>query len=179
MTDDDQAALNQDLAELRRSLASEAPSPELGTTLGRYARAHPRRRATARHASRWPWAAAIAALVVGSGVVWQARQDDIDAVTSPEPAWQDPMSAASGDFIPLSYGAIADEGDAFTIVRVKLDRMALVHAGLALPLPVEDEFIDADLLIGIDGSVFGIRFVEHGSPGGAMWHGEPALEESI
>lgn len=179
MTDDNQAALNQDLAELRRSLASEAPSSELGTTLGDYARAHSRRRATARHASRWPWAAAIAALVVGSGVVWQARQDDIGATMSPEPVSAVDRPSALGGFVPLSYGALAVEADTFTVVRVKLDRMALVHAGLALPSPVNSEFVDADLLIGIDGSVFGIRFVEHDSPGGAVRHGEPALEESI
>lgn len=179
MTDDDQAALSRDLAELRRSLASEAPSPELGTTLGRYARAHPRRRATARHASRWPWAAVAAAVAVGLIAVWNQRQDDVDAAMPPQPAWEGPVAAGLDGFIPLGYGAIADERDAFTVVRVKLDRMALVQAGLALPVPVEDQFVDADLLLGIDGTVFGIRFLEQRLPNAMNRRAEESTEESI
>lgn len=175
----DEVVLSRDLAELRRSLAGVLPSPELGSTLGRYARTHPRRRSRPRIARTWSWAAAAATVLVGVSMIWNAAQHDSDAETPPLSVREDPMSTDSDAFIPVGYGAMLDDRDAFTVVRVKLDRMALVHAGLSLPLPVNREFVDADLMIGVDGTVIGIRFVEQRPTIAGRRQEEGSTEESI
>ncbi len=173
-----QASLDGNIEDLRRSLSRVEPSPEVGAALAHFARAHPRERSHATPVNRWSLAAA-AAVVLGLALVWDHRPYESDAVPSQDLAGDVSMSASEQRFMPLSYGVVGDEFDQFTVIRVKLDRIALLQAGITMPISASRGFVDADLLIGIDGTVVGIRFLEQPLPRAVSRPDQNSEEESI
>jgi hypothetical protein len=63
-------------------------------------------------------------------------------------------------FVPLGYGSALDLQDGGQMVRVELPRSALARFGLPMNMNRANEKIKADVLVGADGLVRAIRFVQ-------------------
>ena len=64
------------------------------------------------------------------------------------------------DFMPLGYLSPATLQDGGQIIRVELPRSALVNFGLPVNMDRYHEKVKADVLLGVDGLVHAIRFVQ-------------------
>ena len=121
-----------------------------------------------------------AAAIVGFTATEILRQEptpnggQLQSVAAPiEPA------RANAEFMPLPYGRAIEYGEGFTVIRAKLGRMGLLHAGVPLSNPLQGGFVDAELLLGADGTVRGIRFIDPVLPT-AQTNTEPhRLEDQI
>lgn len=157
---DEQLALSAELAAIRRSNARLEPSPTLRDSLGRHARSHPRGTRHVR-ASRWLRAAVV--VMAAAGLAWWGTSRIERGVTELPPALVavDPAPDRLAGFIRVGFAGNPEGPQAYTVVRARLGRMGLVNAGLLMPSPAANEFVDADLLLGIDGTVVGVRFIGH------------------
>ena len=63
------------------------------------------------------------------------------------------------DFLPVTYGSMANLGAGGQIVRVELPRTTMANFGLPVNMERSDERIKADVLLGVDGLAHAIRFV--------------------
>lgn len=130
----------------------------------------------------WRNAAAVAATaaviaVTAFGVLRPASTPDprqppsISAVVEP--------ARAGDEFMPLPYGRTIERGEEFTVVRVRLGLMGLLHAGVPLPNPLQGGFVNAELLLGGDGAVKGIRFIDPVRPTDSHNIEQTRLEDQI
>ena len=175
---DEQLALSAELAAVRRSITRLEPSPVLRDSLNRYARLHPRggHRRMAGRRLQVAVVAAVAAVAIGLAFWSLSRTERGTTQTPPALAAADPAPGGLDGFIRVRY---ALEGpQAYTVVRARLGRMGLVSAGLAVPAPAGSAFVDADLLLDIDGTVIGIRFVEQGPRKAGSSAGQRPQEDS-
>ncbi len=63
------------------------------------------------------------------------------------------------DFIPVTYGGVANLADGGRMVRVELPRLAMASFGLPVNMDRANEKVKADVLMGVDGLAHAIRFV--------------------
>ena len=63
------------------------------------------------------------------------------------------------DFLPVTYGSMANLDAGGQIVRVELPRATMASFGLPVNMERADERIKADVLLGVDGLAHAIRFV--------------------
>lgn len=63
------------------------------------------------------------------------------------------------DFLPVTYGGIANLADGGRMVRVQLPRSAMASFGLPVNMDRANEWVKADVLVGVDGLAHAIRFV--------------------
>jgi hypothetical protein len=63
------------------------------------------------------------------------------------------------DFLPVTYGGIANLADGGRMVRVELPRSAMASFGLPVNMDRANERVKADVLLGVDGLAHAIRFV--------------------
>ncbi len=63
------------------------------------------------------------------------------------------------DFIPVTYGGVANLADGGRMVRVELPRSAMASFGLPVNMDRANERVKADVLLGVDGLAHAIRFV--------------------
>ncbi len=63
------------------------------------------------------------------------------------------------DFLPVTYGGIANLADGGRMVRVELPRSAMASFGLPVNMDRANERVKADVLVGVDGLAHAIRFV--------------------
>jgi len=63
------------------------------------------------------------------------------------------------DFLPVTYGSMANLDAGGQIVRVELPRTTMANFGLPVNMERSDERIKADVLLGVDGLAHAIRFV--------------------
>jgi hypothetical protein len=63
------------------------------------------------------------------------------------------------DFLPVTYGGVANLEDGGRMVRVELPRSAMASFGLPVNMDRANERVKADVLLGVDGLAHAIRFV--------------------
>jgi hypothetical protein len=63
------------------------------------------------------------------------------------------------DFLPVTYGGMANLADGGRMVRVQLPRSAMASFGLPVNMDRANEWVKADVLVGVDGLAHAIRFV--------------------
>jgi hypothetical protein len=63
------------------------------------------------------------------------------------------------DFLPITYGWVANLADGGHMVRVELPRSAMASFGLPVNMDRANERVKADVLVGVDGLAHAIRFV--------------------
>jgi hypothetical protein len=63
------------------------------------------------------------------------------------------------DFLPVTYGGVANLADGGRMVRVELPRSAMASFGLPVNMDRANEKVKADVLLGVDGLAHAIRFV--------------------
>lgn len=63
------------------------------------------------------------------------------------------------DFLPVTYGGVANLADGGRMVRVQLPRSAMASFGLPVNMDRANEWVKADVLLGVDGLAHAIRFV--------------------
>jgi hypothetical protein len=63
------------------------------------------------------------------------------------------------DFLPVTYGGVANLADGGQMVRVELPRSAMASFGLPVNMDRANERVKADVLLGVDGLAHAIRFV--------------------
>jgi hypothetical protein len=63
------------------------------------------------------------------------------------------------DFLPVTYGGVANLADGGRMVRVELPRSAMASFGLPVNMDRANERVKADVLLGVDGLAHAIRFV--------------------
>jgi hypothetical protein len=63
------------------------------------------------------------------------------------------------DFLPVTYGGVANLADGGRMVRVELPRSAMASFGLPVNMDRANERVKADVLVGVDGLAHAIRFV--------------------
>ena len=63
------------------------------------------------------------------------------------------------DFLPVTYGGVANLADGGRMVRVELPRSAMASFGLPVNMDRANEKVKADVLVGVDGLAHAIRFV--------------------
>jgi hypothetical protein len=63
------------------------------------------------------------------------------------------------DFLPVTYGGVANLADGGRMVRVQLPRSAMASFGLPVNMDRANEWVKADVLVGVDGLAHAIRFV--------------------
>ncbi len=100
----------------------------------------------------WAFPAAAAAMVV-VGLLWNR---------APTPRREVPPVArqqAVAGFIPVHYGAPVRPMETLQVMRVELPRAELVRLGLPIGPEAANGMVKADVLLGEDGLVKGIRFV--------------------
>lgn len=68
-------------------------------------------------------------------------------------------SEIATDFIPVTYGGVANLADGGRMVRVELPRSAMASFGLPVNMDHANERVKADVLFGVDGLAHAIRFV--------------------
>jgi hypothetical protein len=68
-------------------------------------------------------------------------------------------SEIATDFIPVTYGGVANLADGGRMVRVELPRSAMASFGLPVNMDRANERVKADVLLGVDGLAHAIRFV--------------------
>ena len=127
----------------------------------------------------------VTATVATAAIVGFAAVEILRLEPGPDDGQRQFVSAANGlvgagtGFMPLPYGRIIEYGEEFTVIRAKLGRMGLLHAGVSLSNPMQGGFVDAELLLGADGTVRGIRFIDPVLPA-AQTNAEPnPLEDQI
>ncbi len=62
-------------------------------------------------------------------------------------------------FIPFPYSGVETLPDSGQVIRVRLSRSALTEAGFSVSGGLADERIDADVLVGTDGTPLALHFV--------------------
>jgi hypothetical protein len=72
------------------------------------------------------------------------------------------LAASENDYLPLPYSSATLSATEAQVVRVEMPVSALREAGIFVP-STEDEYVDADILLGLDGQPQGIRLVNGGS----------------
>jgi hypothetical protein len=105
--------------------------------------------------SGW-WLAAAAALVMGvaSALWWTGR--------SPEPVAQAPANGPTEvgtDYFPLRAGPVLDAGEFGRVIRVPVSRATMVRFGLTATAIPGGDLVNADVLLGMDGTARAVRFV--------------------
>ncbi|HEY5075624.1 MAG TPA: hypothetical protein VII34_13090 [Pyrinomonadaceae bacterium] len=68
-------------------------------------------------------------------------------------------SEIATDFMPVTYGGVANLADGGRMVRVELPRSAMASFGLPVNMDRANERVKADVLLGVDGLAHAIRFV--------------------
>lgn len=63
------------------------------------------------------------------------------------------------DFLPVTYGGVANLEDGGRMVRVELPRSAMASFGLPVNMDRANEIVKANVLLGVDGLAHAIRFV--------------------
>ena len=63
------------------------------------------------------------------------------------------------DFLPVTYGGVANLADGGRMVRVQLPRSAMASFGLPVNMDRANEWVKADVLVGVDGLAHASRFV--------------------
>jgi len=63
------------------------------------------------------------------------------------------------DFLPVTYGGLANLADGGRMIRVQLPRSAMSSFGLPVNMDRANEWVKADVLVGVDGLAHAIRFV--------------------
>ena len=64
------------------------------------------------------------------------------------------------DFLPVTYGGVANLADGGRMVRIELPRSAMASFGLPVNMDRANELVKADVLVGVDGLAHAIRFVQ-------------------
>lgn len=157
-------SLDVDLAQLRAALYGvEAPAPDEAALRAQFREAA-RRRAEKRMATRgggsrrFPLAAA-AAVVLAVGValgafVMRGVRPASEPVAAPAVAEAPP--APTGAFQPLLSAPRLSPSSSYSVVRVRIPLSAFA----VVPGTMQEQSIEADLLVGEDGLARGIRFNE-------------------
>jgi hypothetical protein len=68
-------------------------------------------------------------------------------------------SEIATDFMPVTYGGVANLADGGRMVRVELPRSSMASFGLPVNMDRANERVKADVLLGVDGLAHAIRFV--------------------
>jgi hypothetical protein len=105
-------------------------------------------RALPRHPWFWGWTAAAAVIALACVT---------SLISQPEILVQGSASAPI-EFYPVTPGEPVESSDISALIRVRLPRSALIGYGLALP-PYLPEKVEADLLVGNDGTAYAVRVV--------------------
>jgi hypothetical protein len=105
------------------------------------------RRRTKRRPS-WPLWSAVAAAVIVAVVLMQ-----------PEPEPRQPKREIVTDFFPMRNAPVVEE-ELGQMIRVRVPRSALVRYGLAGGFEYSEPTVQADVVLGLDGTARAIRFVK-------------------
>ncbi|HBY59324.1 MAG TPA: hypothetical protein DEH78_05850 [Solibacterales bacterium] len=108
----------------------------------------------AEHRRSWvrPWMAAAASVLVVIALSWMIARSG----PPPAPA---PAPQASSGFIAIPFASGEPPVGGGYVVRVRLERTALVSLGLPAAAGPGGDSVQADLLVGDDGVAHAIRFV--------------------
>lgn len=143
---DGQRELNRALAACRAQSNSEpsaAVESAVMTAFQRHARGNRR---------HWQWLAVAAALaVVTIGLVWLRQTPQSSSVSA----------RTTAGFIPVRYGAPVHAYETLQVLRVNLPRRELLRMGLPVGPEGPGGTVKADVLVGEDGLVKGIRFTSN------------------
>lgn len=161
---DEQRILSKGFEDLRRAHRQQGPTAaQEAILLQHYREARFRAAKPATRFRAWVSVTATiaATVIVGFAAIDMLRPKSAPNIGHPPPAPTavEPMHA-SAEFMPLPYGRPIEYGEDFTVIRAKLGRMGLLHAGVPLSNPMQGGFVDAELLLGADGTVRGIRFID-------------------
>ncbi len=146
-------------AALRAQSDSNESSPIVGSLSLESIRRMDARRVPATHPWRQLAVAASIACAVLSGLALQ-RYLPFMAAPSPDPSAVE--AGAENDYLPLPYSSAALSTAQAEVVRVQMPVSALREAGIDVASP-DEEYVDADILLGLDGQPQGIRVVNDGS----------------
>jgi hypothetical protein len=174
---EDERNLTASLRALRESDSAQAPAASCEATL---LAAYRMERRSEVHSRRWSFAvagamAASVLLLLGAAVsVWRDSIPFLNPAARPVPA----LAARSGaestetlfgsalageeevtDFVAFYPGADLGPLDSGALVRVQVPGSALGAFGLPVAEGSEEQWVNADLLVGDDGSPRAIRFV--------------------
>jgi len=160
----EQRSLSADLSSVRVSNHKLRPSATVEASLMQAFREQ-KAGSTERSLSEPIWRNVAGLCVVAIGLVsWGILQRDWHGDAElPISVLETAMApSAGGTFIQLPYTRAMGATEGFTIVRARLGRMGLLNAGIPLPASYESGSVVADLLLGDDGAMIGIRFVNSG-----------------
>lgn len=163
---EEQRLLSADFAAIREGYDNLRPSAAQEASLLQAFRAkNSRPRKRSRPSVLWLNVAGLWAVAIGL-ISWGVLRLDWKSDTGQLSAVSETVmpSSASDPFVQLPYGLTMDPSQGYTVVRARLGRMGLRNAGIALSAPLRAGPVDVDLLLGDDGMVVGIRFVDPGLP---------------
>jgi hypothetical protein len=113
----------------------------------------------ARRPRLWVGLAAAAALVLGisAALVWpdRAAPDKPGSVASQQTAGE-----VGTDYFPLRAGPVLDAGEMGRVMRVAVPRSSLARFGFHPSAAAGTGAIQADVLVGMDGTARAVRFVQ-------------------
>jgi len=122
-----------------------------------HAQTPPEARRTRRERLRWPVPVAAAMLLVAMLVGWRH-------LPRPLPPVPNAVTAASADldadFIPLPYAGEAASTDDAHLIRVEMPRSALVTLGVPVAEDDTEEFVEAEVLLGMGGAPEAVRILQ-------------------
>jgi hypothetical protein len=163
------AGLRAAAVEWRRTEASDRVERGL-TSAFRAQRAMRRPAARAMWLPVLTWASAAAVLVVLAMFVIHGRQPmvapshsaprAVELAAAPAAGdWTLDDDSTVGDFIPLPNAEQVGENDDVNVVRVEVPRSAMLAVGLAVSPDRVSEMVEADVMMGSDGTARAVRFV--------------------
>ena len=107
-----------------------------------------------RKPSVWAWSSLAAAAAVAAFALVTYQKPALP------PKHEDPVtveSASSDDFVALPYAAALSPSDSTNIVRLEVSRESLLSVGFPVSGDNLDEVVDADVVLGPDGTPRAIR----------------------
>lgn len=90
----------------------------------------------------------------------QKRNNSRPPVNQSKPIRPTSNNEIATDFLPVTYGGVANLADGGRMVRVQLPRLAMASFGLPVNMDRANELVKADVLVGVDGLAHAIRFVQ-------------------
>jgi hypothetical protein len=137
------------LAALAAQMNDEQAPPHVEATLLRAAGRRTRRRFTS-------WAAVAAAAVLAIVLLrWSAVRPTVPTVAE--------QRDVVTDFVPLRYGPALLSDESAHLVRIRLPETEVARFGIPVVAAARGRLIDADVLIGEDGTPRAIRLVQQSS----------------
>jgi hypothetical protein len=153
------AELDRGLAALKASVADAQPPVATDRAVAAAIDRAQRRPAHAqarRAGDRWlAWPLALAASIAALAFIVRSLPPEA-VLAEPAPA---AASAGAGDFLPVVPLSDIEAARDATVVSARVPRMALAQLGLPVNPARASDAIDAELLVGRDGSVLAVRFV--------------------